>query len=435
MSTSRQKRLDKAQINVLFNVPFFAPGVAKLGCAVEFLSEVEYRVKTGLPDNQAATACTDGERLLWCGEWFDSLSDQVLVTLLCHEVGHCLLGHMWRLPPPGGDAGVANEAGDHAINLMLKEFSATVTAKRLADPFPFPTDYPGLADPQFSGMAEESIYAKIASSRPSGQGGSKPQGGQGKAQGSRGVSRQRSGNQKPSNGNVGANSGGQNTPFGQFQPKAVSGPKAKALKNDWEGTLIQSVAAMKGRSELPASLERLVDQLVSPSVDWWEVLRSWLREQCSDDWTWLQPAMEWSGSGFLMPSLKSEKMGPVVFATDTSGSIDSEMLAKFQSEKQSCLDDMRPSRLLDIYCDSAVHLVEEYVTGDTIKLKAPGGGGTSFVPVWAEIEKRGVEPKCLVYLTDLDGDFGDDPGYPVLWVTWTKGGKAPFGQVVYCGKD
>jgi predicted metal-dependent peptidase len=430
MADSRQKRLDKAQMRVLFQVPFFAPGVAKL--PVEFVPEVEYESRFGSP-GQKPTACTDGERLYWCAEWFDSLPDQCLVTLLCHEVCHCLLGHVWRLPPPGGDRGIANEAADHAVNLMLKEFSATVTAKRLADPFPFPADAPGLADPQYAGMSEEGIYAKLASRPQTGGGGGKPQAGAGGTKGGKGGSSPPTGKQNASNGHPGANAGCPS--FGQFQPKPGQTPAAgKKAKNDWDGTLIQSVAAMKGRGDLPAGLERLVDQLVSPQVDWWTVLRSWLREQCADDWCFLTPAMELSDSGFLLPSLKSEKMGPVVFATDTSGSIDQEMLARFQVEKQACLDEMRPSRLLDIYCDAKVQKVGEYDVGDTIKRECPGGGGTDFRPVWKEIEKRGVAPKCLVYLTDLDGDFGDDPGYPCVWVTWTKGGEAPFGEVIYAGK-
>lgn len=430
MSAARRKRLDKAQMRVLFQVPFFAPGVAKL--PVEFLPEVEYRVSTSMPDDQVATACTDGQKLIWCEEWFDSLDDQTLVTVLCHEVCHCLLGHIWRLPPPGGNHELANIAADHAVNLMLKEFGELVTNKRLANPFPFPDSVPHLADPQYKGMSEEAIYAKIASQAQKGGGGAGAGVGQGAGGRSTSGSSSGRGKQNASNVNSGAN-GRSCLGIGQFKPMPGAAAAQKKAKSDWQGTLIQSVAAMKGRGDLPAGMERLVDKLVCPAVDWWQVLRSWLREQCADDWDFLSPSMDYSGSDFILPSLRSDKMGQVVFATDTSGSIDGDMLARFQTEKQSCLDEMRPSKLLDIYCDARVHKVGEYVPGDEIKRECPGGGGTSFVPVWKEIEKRGVTPKCLVYLTDLDGDFGDDPGYPVLWVTWTKDGQAPFGQVIYCG--
>jgi predicted metal-dependent peptidase len=110
------------------------------------------------------------------------------------------------------------------------------------------------------------------------------------------------------------------------------------------------------------------------------------------------------------------------------------MLARFQTEKQNCLDEMRPSKLVDIYCDSKIHKIAEYGLGESIGTDAPGGGGTSFVPVFRHVESMPVVPKCIVYLTDLDGDFPSDPGVPCIWVTWTKGGTAPFGEVVYASK-
>lgn len=413
---SRQKRLDKAQLRVLFQVPFFAPGVARLPVVFD---------DSGL----IPTAATDGEKIIWNGKWFDELPDAVLPTVLCHEVCHCMLGHIWRLPGLGGDQGVANEACDHAVNLMLKEFSELIMAKRLADPFPFPPDAPGLADPQYKGMAEETIYAKLMANRPKGGQGQKPQGGAG---GNGGLSRQGPGNKNASTGTQGGSGGRQSPSFGEFQPKpGQTGQQARAQKVDWEGTLLQAVAATKGRGDIPASLNRLVDGLVKAQINWWDVLRSWLREQCSDDWNWQEPAMEYSGASFILPQLKSEKCGPVVFATDTSGSIDQIMLAHFQSEKQSCLDEMRPKSLLDIYCDAKVQKVSEYAPGDIITLECPGGGGTSFVPVWKEIEKRGISPKAVVFLTDGDGETGSDPGYPVVWVIYNSDKQMPFGETIH----
>jgi predicted metal-dependent peptidase len=235
----------------------------------------------------------------------------------------------------------------------------------------------------------------------------------------------------PSGGNSVANNARQNLPsFGQFQPKAGSAAGQKKLKNDWEGTFIQSVAAMKGRGDLPAGIERLVNQLVSPSVNWWDVLRSWIREQCADDYDWLTPAMEYSDSGFILPSLKSERISSVVFALDTSGSISPEVLTRFRSEEQSCLDEMRPKTLVESCCDAKVQQVKEYSAGDTIGGPAPGGGGSVAQPIWDHVSKMSVQPKCIVMLTDCFLDFGTDPGIPVIFVSWEKGSKAPFGTVI-----
>lgn len=419
MNESRQTRLERAQMRVLFNVPFFAPGLMKL--PVVF-------------DDSVQTAQTDGINIRWNGKWFDELPDHVLPTVLCHEVCHCLLGHLWRCPADC-DWDVWNQATDHAVNNMLKEFAGKTTAKNLADPFPFP-DPPEayLANPAFNGMAEEVVYGILSGQKapPSGQGQKPPQGqgqsksGQGQGQPQQG---QGNGNGKPQPGSMPS--------FGQMQKpdpaqgKAPGQPDPKKVQNGWESTLIQCVQASKGRGDVPAGLARFVDGLVNTQVPWYEILRSMLREQCTDDWDFQHPAMEFSDADFILPSMRSEKIGTVVFATDTSGSIDQDMLRHFQAEKQSCLDEMRPAKLVDIYCDSAIHAVREYAAGDEIKKDCPGGGGTDFRPVFERVETFDQIPKCLVYLTDLDGRFPDaDPGYPVIWVTWDKDKKAPFGDTI-----
>jgi len=414
VSAARMKRIEKAQMRVLFTVPFFAPGVAKL--PVEF-------------DDKIDTACTDGERIKFSPAFCDKLSDQELVTVLCHEVCHCLLGHLWRAPV-GADWDVWNQATDHAVNLMLKEFAAIVTGKKLADPFPFPkpeSDY--CIDPQFSGLAEEVIYGRLASRQPQGKGGSP--GGSGGSGGS--------GKTRP--GANGAQSGtgkpGSMPSFGQIEkPKGANGapgsPSPKQLQNDWTATLLQSAKLASGQGSLPGSLERLVDSVVKPKIDWVDVLRSWLREQCADDWDFLTSAMEFEGCGFIMPSLRSEKMGPVVFGSDWSGSTFGELVNKFHVEKQNCLDEMRPAKLVDIGFDTRVLWEKEYTVGDAIDRKIAGGGGTSFVDVLKRCEALNPQPKAVVILTDLMGEFpSKEPPFPVIWICYGSNATAPFGEVIY----
>ena len=400
-SQQRNKRFEKAQTGVIFKVPFFAPGVARLPVVW---------------DTSIETACTDGKAVHWSPEFFDGLTDSQLVTVLCHETAHCLLGHLWRAPD-GVDWDKWNQACDHAVNLMLKEFSQTVTAKGLADPFPFPEPADAYcADPAYKGLAEEVIYKRMPKVPPGGNNGGGSASGKGK------------GASKPQPGSMPS--------FGQMAQPQAGDPEAKSNKADWDGTLIQSAKIAKSQGTLSAGMEGLIEGLVSPRLPWWELLRSYLREQCSDDWNWQEPAMEYEGSGFVLPSLKSEKCGAVVFATDSSGSTWAvpDLLAAFQSEKQNALDTLRPSKLVDIHCDSAIHDVREYVAGDVIDRKLKGGGGTSFVPVFEHIEAMKDPVKVVVYLTDLEGTFPDvEPTVPVIWVTWTKDQQAPFGLTVYAG--
>lgn len=424
MTANRQKRLEKAHLRIMFSVPFFFPAVARL--PVRFVDA--QAMPSGIP-----TACTDGKEIVWCAEWFDKLDDGVVTTVLCHEACHCLLGHLWRMPV-GGEPRIWNWSGDHVINLMLKEFSAQMTAKRQADPFPFPPASeefiadckkrgispipdPYLADPQFTGMCEEAIYAVLI------QNAVKVTVKVGKGSGK---------------GNSGANSGlpdGSMPDFGQFiKPAGGEGSEAanKQLQNDWAHTLIQSAQAMKGRGDVPMGISRLVEAMVTPKVRWQDILRNSLRERINDDWDWQKPCMEYSDSGFIMPSLYSEKMAAVVFDTDTSGSVSAELLGEWQCEKQNCLDVMRPTKLIDIYCDAKVHEVREYSPGDTIRLDCPGGGGTAFDPILDYADAMHPQPKAVVILTDGDGslDATRKPDYHVIWLVYGSKKQMPLGETI-----
>lgn len=423
----RVKRLEKASLRVLFSVPFFAPGVCRLADVLD--------------DNVTKTAGTDGKSIYWNREFLDKLKDEELVTVKCHEVTHNLLGHGWRAPA-GVDWETWNEATDHAVNNMLKEFSEQVTGKRLADPFPFPDGH-YCCNPAFKGMAEEVIYGMLSGRKPPGgqggqqgqpgQGGNQP--GQGQGQGNqpgkgKGKGQGQGQGQGNQPGGPGNGPGTGRKPFGEvLKPKAADAPK---LKQDWEHVFIQSVQAAKGRGDIPAGVAIHVGELLNPKVPWTEILRALLRETCADDYSYQKPNPFFDGADFIMPSMESDRAGAVVFATDTSGSTcDPKLLADFRTQKQWALDDLRPSSLLDIYCDAAIQLVREYHPGETVGDESPGGGGTDFRPVFAHCADLPTVPKALVYLTDLDGQFPkEDPGYPVIWVTWEKEATAPFGEVV-----
>src|SRR5690606_12877290 len=102
-----------------------------------------------------------------------------------------------------------------------------------------------------------------------------------------------------------------------------------------------------------------------------------------------------------------------VCGLDTSGSIQDPEVSMFFGEIYGILEDLRPSRVVIMYCDSKVHKVVEAVdTSDLLnirKLGAPGGGGTDFRPVFNKITEMGLEPDALVYLTDGYGTFPKKP--------------------------
>jgi predicted metal-dependent peptidase len=94
---------------------------------------------------------------------------------------------------------------------------------------------------------------------------------------------------------------------------------------------------------------------------------------------------------------------------------------------------MRPSKLVDIYCDARMQGIHEYTHGETILPRVTGRGGTSYRPVFEHIAQMDEKPRCVVYLTDLEPNdgFPPDPGIPIIWCVCGPKDKVPYGEVVH----
>jgi predicted metal-dependent peptidase len=133
-----------------------------------------------------------------------------------------------------------------------------------------------------------------------------------------------------------------------------------------------------------------------------------------------------------LPAMRSEAMGPIAVAIDTSGSIDQVTLNQFAAELQSIVDETKPARVHVIYCDAKVQRIDTFEQDDVIEMHPKGGGGTAFAPAIDAAEQFDEPPVALVYLTDLMGSFRTEPpSMPVLWTVTGSGFSAPpYGEVV-----
>lgn len=125
----------------------------------------------------------------------------------------------------------------------------------------------------------------------------------------------------------------------------------------------------------------------------------------------------------------------VYLAVDTSGSIDQDRLQLFLNEVQGILNSY-PHLRCDLYYVDAEAYGPYPLNSHSILPKPKGGGGTSFVPLFDQVQANwdGYSRGICVYLTDGYGTFPEkQPELPVLWVV-TPGGldlqKFPFGEAV-----
>ncbi len=139
-------------------------------------------------------------------------------------------------------------------------------------------------------------------------------------------------------------------------------------------------------------------------------------------------------AGLYLPALRSVQCGRIVVGVDTSGSIDDVLLGQFAIELQTIADEVQPSAIDVVYCDTEVNGTATFERGDAVTLSAHGGGGTEFAPVFDHVDQSGDVPAVLVYLTDLHGPLPETlPEYPVIWaVTGRRGDtlNVPFGDIL-----
>jgi predicted metal-dependent peptidase len=197
--------------------------------------------------------------------------------------------------------------------------------------------------------------------------------------------------------------------------------------------MIQSAKAAKSTGKLPSSIERMVDDMVNVTTPWHEKLERYMSSKVKDGYSWNRPNRRFVGQGVYLPGTDyTARMGELVVAVDTSGSLDITELSYFNSHINRILETCMPEKVTVLYCDSDIGGTAEYTPDELpITLKPVGGGGTSFKPVFNWIEEYAGEVECLIYFTDGYGDQDEisKPAVDTVWVT-TGIEEFPFGEVV-----
>ena len=183
---------------------------------------------------------------------------------------------------------------------------------------------------------------------------------------------------------------------------------------------IQSAKAAKAVGKLPASIERMVEELVNVSTPWYDILERFMAGKIKDGYSWNRPNRRFIARNIYIPGTDYvPKMGPVVIGVDTSGSIGPDEIAMFNGHINRIIDTCNPEVVHVVYCDYDVAGVDEYTPEDfPVTIQCKGGGGTSFKPVFDWIDNNAIDPECVVYLTDGYGDQSQfTTNHETVWLT------------------
>jgi predicted metal-dependent peptidase len=322
-----------------------------------------------------------------------------------HEVWHPLLGHHTRRE--GRDPETWGEAADRAIHWNFKHREGMKLLEGV------------LYNPGDQDQSTEMIYTKIAREKI------------GKKQGSQGTSS----DQKPEPGG----SEPAWVDFGEVRdlPGKKGGPASPSEKilseARWVTILERAIKESKAFGQCPGYAVDILEAKKKVLINWKEVLNRFFQDCLdSDDYNWMAPNKRFSGMDIFIPSLgKGQDLGTIVFAIDTSGSMDKPALDQCVAELNKILEAFQV-KVIVLLCDRQIHKVLEFEPDDLpLKIEAIGRGGTSFIPVFQWVKENMPEaPTALLYYTDGDGSFPlEEPEYPVLWIG-TRNFRPRFGELV-----
>jgi hypothetical protein len=384
-----ERKLAKVKIALMRNPKFaFWSGILMVG-------------KTSVVDS-LPTAATNGRDEFYGREFVGQISEKALAFVILHEAMHKCYRHMttWK-KLHDEDAYLANAACDYVINLELQDMMKATSALE----FPVLEGRQlGLVDEKFRGMNSKQVFDILKTEQEEGFG--------------------------RSEGNL----------LDEHYWENLSDEEKEALEKEVDRAIRQGVMAEKRAGLNAGGRSRELEELLSPQVNWREVLREYVKSICAgkDASSWRKVNRRFLSSDTYMPTLVSERVGHLVIGVDTSGSIGGRELSNFLSEVKSIAEEVSPEKVDLLYWDGEVAGHEEYdsstVAGIVDSTKPRGGGGTSPSCVSRYLREKGIRPECVIMLTDgyIGSDWGTEWEAPVLWtIAGNSGAVAPVGQTIH----
>ena len=206
------------------------------------------------------------------------------------------------------------------------------------------------------------------------------------------------------------------------------------MRNKIRENLLNSIQTA---GKLPAGVDRYVNELTQPKMNWKELLRQDIQSSIKTDYSFYRPAKKGRSQGIVLPGSIKEYGLDICIAIDTSGSISDDDLKVFLSEIQGIMSQYT-DYTIRVWCfDTEVHNEKIYRSDegeDITTYKAKGGGGTLFEVNWAYMRNNDIHPKIFIMFTDMCPNSGwGDKNYceNVIFVGYKSGGRqAPFGTTI-----
>lgn len=353
-----EEKFVKSRVKLLKKSPFF--GTILLHTQYELTDAIE-------------TAATDGTTLLINEEWMCSQTEDNFNGVLLHETLHMALCHIERTKDLE-DMMLANIAADIVVNGIIKDNKISLPKEALFDD-----------DLKHLGVRE--IYSILKDKQDKDKNYLSDKYGNGKVN--------------------------------ECLKPGEDGPAESKVSNKskWENIInkAKTIAKMKQAGVKGAGMARIFKELLDPTINWKDALYKYVTQSRADFEGYDRRFIH---NGLYIDDVGGNKVHIAAFV-DTSGSVDEKLLQNFLSELFFAINSTRGTTGYLYYFDT-----ELYPQGNIEDLDSPpkpvGLGGTSFVPIMAELNKISAENAYtntlgIIYTDGYAPMTWKEPDTPLLW--------------------
>jgi predicted metal-dependent peptidase len=370
--------------------------------------------------NWCRTGATDGRRFYYNREFIKNLSRPELLFFMGHQVLHAALDHLGRRGKREKD--IWDMATDFVANAILKK--ENLGQMPPGGLFENSFTHEMSADEVYDILKKNSTTVKIPMDDHLEMESDEDDNGDGDGE------QEGEGNGKPKDGK--GNKSVNVTVIGKNGPPKLSKDEIEKIRAEMKSALLQT-AQQVGAGNVPLGVQRLLNELTQPKLDWRTLLDAHIRSALKDDYTFQRIGRRTWGTGAILPAQKFMDRVEVVCAIDASLSTSQEMVTDFLTEVLGIMESFRDYKITMFCFDTEVYNKVD-ITPDNehaiYDYKLKGGGGTMFEEVFTYMKRENIEPHRLAFFTDGYPNAGwGDPDYcdTIFIIHGNREIVAPFG--------
>ena len=396
----------EARLSMLFHYPFFG----NLATRMEIVDATAW----------CPTAATDGRKLYFNREFVKKLNKKELVFLIAHEILHAVYDHIGRRGNKFPK--FWHMAIDYIVNwTLVKEQIGEMPKNGLLS-----TKYTDewTSEQVYNDLVKNCLKVEMSLDMHLDLNDLDDE--EGDSEG---------GESKKSGNNISNRTISVSVPGDENGPPKLTEEDLQRIRNEVRAAVISAAQVSAGK--IPLGVQRLIDDLTQPKLDWRAMLEAHISSMVRGDFTYRRFSKKTWTTGILLPGQDALPVVDAVVAIDNSGSISDEMLRDFLSEVYGIMEQFQDFKLLLMAFDTQIYNPQVFTPEnkeELLEYQIRGGGGTMFECVWDYLKKEDIVPERLVLFTDgyPSSSWGDENYCSTLFVV--HGNKqivAPFGQTVY----